>query len=116
MGQKLPLAGLRVVDLLRDLQARHDLAYLFISHDLKVVRAMADELIVMREGRVVEQGPAARVFDHPKHPYVVRLSTYTDSREEGEADEHRSRDLQALQPGQPSFSPKRGVEGRRRRS
>jgi microcin C transport system ATP-binding protein len=49
MGQKLPLAGLRVVDLLRDLQARHDLAYLFISHDLKVVRAMADELIVMRE-------------------------------------------------------------------
>jgi microcin C transport system ATP-binding protein len=67
MGQKLPLAGLRVVDLLlRDLQARHDLACLFISHDLKVVRAMADELIVMREGRVVEQGPAARVFDHPE--------------------------------------------------
>ena len=73
MGQKLPLAGLRVVALLRDLQARHDLAYLFISHDLKVVRAMADELIVMREGRVVEQGPAARVFDHPEHPYTRAL-------------------------------------------
>jgi microcin C transport system ATP-binding protein len=63
----------QIVDLLRDLQARHDLAYLFISHDLKVVRAMADELIVMRDGKVVEQGPAARVFDHPEHPYTRAL-------------------------------------------
>jgi len=63
----------QIVDLLRELQARHDLAYLFISHDLKVVRAMADELIVMREGRVVEQGPAARVFEHPEHPYTRAL-------------------------------------------
>jgi microcin C transport system ATP-binding protein len=63
----------QIVDLLRDLQARHQLAYLFISHDLKVVRAMADDLIVMREGKVVEQGPAARIFDHPEHPYTRAL-------------------------------------------
>jgi microcin C transport system ATP-binding protein len=63
----------QIVDLLRDLQARHGLAYVFISHDLKVVRAMADELIVMREGKVVEQGPAAQVFERPQHPYTKAL-------------------------------------------
>jgi microcin C transport system ATP-binding protein len=63
----------QIVDLLRDLQARHDLAYVFISHDLKVVRAMADELIVMREGRVVEQGPAGHIFEQPQHPYTRAL-------------------------------------------
>jgi microcin C transport system ATP-binding protein len=63
----------QIVDLLRELQARHDLAYLFISHDLKVVRAMADDLIVMRHGRVVEQGPAERIFRHPEHPYTRAL-------------------------------------------
>ena len=50
----------QVVDLLRDLQQQHDLAYLFISHDLKVVRALANDIIVMRDGKVVESGPAAR--------------------------------------------------------
>jgi microcin C transport system ATP-binding protein len=55
----------QIVDLLRDLQERHDLAYLFISHDLKVVRALANEVIVMRNGEVVEQGPAAEIFDRP---------------------------------------------------
>ncbi|HZM35336.1 MAG TPA: ABC transporter ATP-binding protein [Burkholderiales bacterium] len=63
----------QIVDLLRDLQARHDLAYVFISHDLKVVRAMADDLIVMREGMVVEQGPAAQLFERPQHPYTKAL-------------------------------------------
>jgi microcin C transport system ATP-binding protein len=63
----------QIVDLLRDLQDRHGLAYVFISHDLKVIRAMADDLIVMRDGKVVEQGPAARIFEHPEHPYTRAL-------------------------------------------
>jgi microcin C transport system ATP-binding protein len=63
----------QIVDLLRDLQARHRLAYLFISHDLKVVRAMSDEIIVMRDGRVVERGPAEQVFSAPAEPYTRAL-------------------------------------------
>jgi microcin C transport system ATP-binding protein len=63
----------QIVDLLRDLQQRHKLAYLFISHDLKVVRALADEVIVMRQGKVVEQGPADRIFDAPREPYTKAL-------------------------------------------
>ena len=63
----------QVVDLLRALQARHGLAYLFISHDLRVVRALADEVIVMKDGRVVEQGPAAEIFDRPKTDYTRAL-------------------------------------------
>ena len=63
----------QIVELLRDLQARHDLAYLFISHDLKVVRALAHDLIVMKDGKVVEQGPADAVFDNPRTPYTKAL-------------------------------------------
>ena len=63
----------QIVDLLRDLQQRHNLAYLFISHDLRVVRALASEVIVMRDGQVMEQGPAARIFDAPEHPYTQAL-------------------------------------------
>jgi microcin C transport system ATP-binding protein len=63
----------QIVDLLRELQARHRLAYLFISHDLKVIRALSDEVIVMRDGRMVEQGPAARIFDAPREPYTRAL-------------------------------------------
>ncbi len=63
----------QIVDLLRDLQARHGLAYLFISHDLKVVRAMANQVIVMQAGRVVEQGDADMIFDHPKTDYTKAL-------------------------------------------
>ncbi|MBU4531628.1 MAG: ABC transporter ATP-binding protein [Hoeflea sp.] len=63
----------QVVDLLRDLQARHNLAYLFISHDLKVVRALANDVIVMRNGKVVEQGTADRIFDHPETDYTKAL-------------------------------------------
>jgi microcin C transport system ATP-binding protein len=63
----------QIVDLLRELQARHRLAYLFISHDLKVIRALSDEVIVMRDGRLVEHGPAARIFDAPREPYTRAL-------------------------------------------
>ena len=63
----------QVVDLLRDLQRRHDLAYLFISHDLRVVKALANDVIVMRMGKVVEQGPAIDVFTAPKADYTRAL-------------------------------------------
>ncbi|MCW8282353.1 ABC transporter ATP-binding protein [Agrobacterium sp. CMT1] len=63
----------QVVDLLRDLQAKHELAYLFISHDLKVVKALANDLIVMRHGKVVESGPAAEIFASPQQDYTRAL-------------------------------------------
>ncbi|THF56310.1 ABC transporter ATP-binding protein [Ollibium composti] len=63
----------QVVDLLRGLQARHDLAYLFISHDLKVVRALANDVIVMRNGRIVEAGPADQIFGNPQTDYTRAL-------------------------------------------
>jgi microcin C transport system ATP-binding protein len=63
----------QIVDLLRDLQARRGLAYMFISHDLRVVRALSDRVIVMRDGQVVEQGDAADIFDRPRHPYTQAL-------------------------------------------
>ncbi|MEL6220582.1 MAG: ATP-binding cassette domain-containing protein, partial [Pseudomonadota bacterium] len=63
----------QVVDLLRDLQRKYKLGYLFISHDLKVVRALAHRLIVMRLGEVVEEGPAERVFDAPESDYARAL-------------------------------------------
>jgi len=63
----------QVVDLLRELQARHRLAYLFISHDLKVIRAVSDEILVMRDGRVVEQGPTERIFEQPAQAYTRAL-------------------------------------------
>ncbi len=63
----------QIVELLRELQKNHDLAYLFISHDLKVIRAMAHEIIVMRQGRVVEQGKAEDVLDNPGDPDTKAL-------------------------------------------
>ncbi len=63
----------QIVDLLRDLQQRHRLAYLFISHDLKVVRALADEVIVLRNGKVMEQGAAQQIFDDPRTDYTKAL-------------------------------------------
>jgi microcin C transport system ATP-binding protein len=63
----------QIVDLLRDLQRRHKLAYLFISHDLKVVRALANSIIVLRHGKVVEQGTARSVFSKPKTDYTKAL-------------------------------------------
>ncbi|HEY5789197.1 MAG TPA: ABC transporter ATP-binding protein [Gammaproteobacteria bacterium] len=63
----------QIVDLLRELQQRHQLAYLFISHDLAVVRALSHHLVVMRNGEVVEQGPAREVFEAPQQPYTRAL-------------------------------------------
>jgi len=63
----------QIVDLLRALQKKHGLAYLFISHDLKVVRAMSHHVLVMKQGDVVEQGPAAQVFDAPQTEYTRTL-------------------------------------------
>jgi microcin C transport system ATP-binding protein len=63
----------QIVDLLRDIQARHAIAYLFISHDLRVVRALADDLIVMKDGRVVEAGTADQLFQAPRTAYTREL-------------------------------------------
>jgi microcin C transport system ATP-binding protein len=63
----------QVVDLLRKLQEKHNLGYLFISHDLKVVRALANEVIVMRDGVVVERGEGRQIFEAPQEPYTKAL-------------------------------------------
>lgn len=62
-----------IIDLLRELQEEHNLAYLFISHDLRVVRAMAHDLIVMKNGKIVESGKAEDIFKDPKEPYTKTL-------------------------------------------
>ncbi len=63
----------QIVDLLRGLQEKYNLAYMFISHDLRVVRAMAHDLIVMKDGKVVEQGAAQAIFDNPQTDYTRAL-------------------------------------------
>jgi microcin C transport system ATP-binding protein len=63
----------QVVDLLRELQERRGLAYLFISHDLRVVRALAGEVLIMKDGRVVERGATADVFAAPRTDYTRQL-------------------------------------------
>jgi microcin C transport system ATP-binding protein len=63
----------QIVDLLRELQRKHNLAYLFISHDLRVVRALSNHVVVMQNGRVVEQGPAEDLFERPQTDYTRAL-------------------------------------------
>ncbi|WP_024695329.1 ABC transporter ATP-binding protein [Pseudomonas syringae] len=63
----------QVVALLRELQEKHGLTYLFISHDLAVVKALAHDVIVVKDGKVVEQGASHAVFDSPQHPYTQEL-------------------------------------------
>ena len=63
----------QIVELLCELQYRHGLAYLFISHDLRVVRALVHEILVMKDGRIVEAGSTERVMTAPEHPYTRSL-------------------------------------------
>ncbi|RMS45204.1 Microcin C ABC transporter ATP-binding protein YejF [Pseudomonas amygdali pv. photiniae] len=63
----------QVVELLRSLQAKYNLTYLFISHDLAVVKALSHQLMVVKQGQVVEQGAAQDIFAAPQHPYTQQL-------------------------------------------
>ncbi len=65
----------QIVDLLRDIQQRYNLAYMFISHDLKVVRALSDNVVVMKDGVIVEHGSVQQIFDHPGEEYTRSLIT-----------------------------------------
>ena len=62
-----------IVELLRELQTSHGLAYVFISHDLAVVRALSDEIMVMKSGKVVERGNAEAIFEKPQQTYTQDL-------------------------------------------
>ena len=63
----------QIIALLRRLQQEHELTYVFISHDLAVVRAMADRVMVMKSGAVVEEGPTEAIFERPETPYTRAL-------------------------------------------
>jgi ABC-type oligopeptide transport system ATPase subunit len=64
---------LQILNLLKDIQKRFNITYLFISHDLRVVRFMCDRVAVMKDGRIVEEGSALDVYSHPVHPYTKQL-------------------------------------------
>ena len=63
----------QVLNLMMDLQDRHGLSYVFISHDLSVIKLVADDVLVLQSGRAVEQGPCAQVLDCPQRPYTQKL-------------------------------------------
>ena len=63
----------QVLNLLNDLKVQYGYTYLFITHDLSVVKFLSDRIMVMEKGRIVESGPADRLYAHPEHPYTQRL-------------------------------------------
>ncbi|MCK5295587.1 MAG: ABC transporter ATP-binding protein, partial [Alphaproteobacteria bacterium] len=63
----------QIINLLQDIQAKHNLAYMFISHDLKVIQAMSDNVVVMKDGKVVEAGSTNEIFNNPKADYTKEL-------------------------------------------
>jgi dipeptide transport system ATP-binding protein len=77
----------QVLNLLMELKEKHDLAYLFISHDLSVVRYIADEVMVMYLGRTAEHGPRDEIFAMPRHPYTRALLSATPVPEPGQKKE-----------------------------
>lgn len=94
----------QVLNLLMDLQKEFGLAYIFVSHDLSVVNHIADDVLVLYLGRVVETGPAKRIFQAPKHPYTKALLSATPM-----ADPTRARQRQVLTGEMPSpFAPPPG--------
>ena len=64
---------IQVINLLKDIQEEYELTYLFISHDLKVIRSMSDYIFVMKNGKIVEFGPSNEVFSNPKQEYTKKL-------------------------------------------
>ena len=72
----------QVLSLLRDLQLRHGISYIFITHDLKVIRSVAHRVLVMKAGRMVEQGDTDKLFTTPEHPYTETLLQAALFREE----------------------------------
>ena len=75
----------QVLNLMQDLQSSHGISYLFISHDLAVVDRVCDDIIVLHQGRIVEQGPPQRLFSAPQHPYTQRLLAAVPGRATGGA-------------------------------
>jgi len=63
----------QVIELLKSLQSRHELSYIFISHDLKVVKSLCHDIVIMKNGKIVEEGEARHIFSNPSHPYTKEL-------------------------------------------
>ena len=63
----------QVIELLKSLQLRHGLSYVFISHDLKVVKGLCHDIVIMKNGKIVEEGQARKIFSNPQHPYTKEL-------------------------------------------
>ncbi len=79
----------QIIQLLQKLQQEYQLTYIFISHDLRVIRAMADYLIIMRQGQVIEQGVAADIFANPQNAYTKKLLNAAISFETADDDQNQ---------------------------